>query len=176
MRQHDGWDRGPSMHGRASGRGRVYQAGRDMRLEGNHQHHHDYDLDPMGTAALFTGRGPGRVLLAIGWLVILFCFAGWASIVFGMATGSGPAPGAGFEGMLGKRLPSGVPVGIVYFLGCAAGGAVAMLGGGMAKAAARGRGVLAHLVVSVVVVAAGGVGVIGVLDGAPLSALLPHFG
>lgn len=153
----------------ATGHGRVNQAGRDQHIIENQ---HDYDYDESGINGLFQGRGPGRILILAGMVVAGFCFTGWASIVFGFARGAAPdGPGA----MLGKLLPSGIPVGIVYFLGFGAGGIMMKIGSSMTKAAAKGAGTLGHFVATVVIIALAAFACTAVLAGAPLEALMPRF-
>jgi hypothetical protein len=164
------------MRASAHGNARNYQAGRDQNFIGEHHHQYDVDvdvdLDPTGSKALFEGRGPGRILLVVGLVVALASFAGWMSIIFGASTESG-ADGA--QDFLGQQLPSGVRVGVAYFLGFGAGGVVSSIGAAMATAGARRGVTVGHWVVTVVLLSALVLGVLVVLGGAPLSALTPHF-
>jgi len=171
-------DDGPGARftGRASEHGRVYQSGRDMQIGDRYE----VDVDPTGP--LFTGRGPGRALMVVGLCVVVCGFAGWASIVFGAATSiTGSAGSVGsmssFEppNLLGPRLGSGMPLGIVYFLGFPFGGLLVVVGRSMAKAGARGGGLTGHLVTSVAVVAVGVLAVAYALGGSSPSALVPKF-
>jgi hypothetical protein len=130
---------------------------------------YELDIDPAGP--LFTGRGPGRVLMALGLCVIAFCFAGWMSIVFGGIT-HGPMPD-GEE--LGRPLGSGIPVGVVYFLGFLFGGLLSVIGRSMAKAAARRANPVGHLITTAVISGVGLIAVLYALGGSPPSALVPSF-
>ncbi|MEU5877845.1 hypothetical protein [Spirillospora sp. NPDC047279] len=149
----------------ARGRGRVYAAGRDMHVRQDVQQTNFFDSDVF--QALVSGKGPGRLLGVLGVLITCFFFAGWASLIM-THCGSGP------DAMLGRRLPSGVQVGVVYFLGFGAGGLIAYLGASMAKS--RGAGTIGHWVVVLAVIAVVFAGVDHVLGGAPLSTLYPDFG
>lgn len=161
------------MRGRASGRGRVYQAGGDQRFEGTHQHQHDHDYDDTGINGLFHGRGPGRLVIVAGMAIAGFGFVGWASIVFGFwQQGDTPRSAAS---MLGNVLPSGLPIGIVYFIGFGLGATLMKIGSAMAKAAARNGGYLGHLVVTVALLALVVVAAAMVLAGATWDAVAPDF-
>lgn len=161
------------MRGSARGHGRNYMAGGDMSFPGQHSHEHNYDLDVTGFGALFTGRGPGRILAVLGLAVAALCFAGWFSIILGGARGLDDSSSP--SDLLGTVLPSGVPVGAVYFLGFGLGGILFAVGTSMAKAGARGANLLGHLTVVLVIAAASVIGLIRVLDGAALAALKPSF-
>lgn len=160
-----------NMRGRASGRGRVYQAHGDQHFPGNHQHQHDYD--ETGINGLFHGRGPGRLVIVAGMAIAGFGFVGWASIVFGFWHRH-EAP-ADMGSMLGTVLPSGLPVGVVYFIGFGLGAVLMKVGSSMAKASARNGGYLGHLVVTVVLLALVGVAAAAVLSGATWDAVAPDF-
>jgi hypothetical protein len=162
-----------NMNGRASGHGRVYQAGGDQRFEGPHQHHHEYDYDQSGINVVFLGRGPGRLLVLIGMLIAGFNFTGWGSIIFGMWRNRQPSDDD-LSSILGQMLPSGLPVGVVYFFGFGVGIVIMKLGASMAKAASRGSGVAGHLVATILIVTFTALGTIAVLDGAPFHLLVPH--
>lgn len=163
------------MNGRASGHGRVYQSVGDQHFPGTHQHQHDYDYDETGINSLFQGQGPGRILILAGMVVAGFGFAGWASIVFGVfGSAHGPAPDVP-GAMLGQLLPSGIRIGIVYFLGFGAGIIMMKIGSSMAKAATKGAGTLGHFVATVVIIALVAFACAAVLAGAPLDALWPRF-
>jgi hypothetical protein len=166
------------MKGRASGYARLYQAGGDQHFPGTHQHQHDYDYDQTGINSLFQGRGPGRILILTGMVVAGFGFIGWASIVFGFfnfAPGRAPEGPDGPAAMLGRSLPSGIPVAAVYFLGFGAGVIMMKIGSSMAKAAANGAGTLGHFFATVVIIAVAAFALTVVLAGAPVDALMPHF-
>jgi hypothetical protein len=167
-----------NLRGSARGRARVYQAGGDMSFSGthHHQHQHDYDLDPTGMHALFLGKGPGRLLMVVGLLVAMTSFVGWVSIIF-RAAAAGVA-GFGFDGLgsfFGAILPSGVPVGLVYFIGFGVGVVLTAVGASMAKAGAKGANPARHLLVTVVIIALAAFGLVQVLAGAPITVLVPHF-
>jgi hypothetical protein len=165
--------RGNQMRANARGNAKVYQAGGDQHLHGQHHHQYDVEVSPdNGGRALFEGRGPGRLLLVVGLLVTVVSFAGWMSIVFHGP--SDPQAVQGFGDILGRRLPSGIRVGVVYFLGFGAGGLVASVGAAMARTGAR-RGVTAgQWIVTVILLGALVAGLLGVLGGASPSALLPN--
>ncbi|ANZ35489.1 hypothetical protein BBK82_04740 [Lentzea guizhouensis] len=158
------------MNGRASGRGRVYQAYGDQHFNGVHEHKHDHDDNDFN--GLFLGRGPGRLVIVVGMAVAAFGFVGWASIIFGSWHRKGPSDG---ESMLGDVLPSGLPIGVVYFIGFGLGAVLVQIGSSMAKAAARNGGFLGHLVVAVVLLAIVGVAAATVLAGAGWDAVAPDF-
>lgn len=160
---------GPDRHSQrmrasARGKGQVHQAGGDMSFPGTHHHQHDYDIDPTGIQALFLGKGPGRVLILFGLLVVMFGVAGGVSVVFGV--GNGMEPG---------NLPSGVSVAVVYILGTGVGSILMAIGASMAKAGARGANRIGHLAVTVLVIAGSLFGLDQVLAGAPVSTLTPSF-
>ncbi|GAA2877383.1 hypothetical protein Acy02nite_62540 [Actinoplanes cyaneus] len=129
----------------------------------------DVDLDPAGP--LFTGRGPGRVLMILGLCVVGFSFAGWMSIVFGAMSGGIKGP----PDMLGARLGSGIPVGAVYFLGVGFGSVLMIIGRSMAKAGAKGGSHAGHLVSTVIVTLIGVLGVGYALGGSSPAKLVPSF-
>jgi hypothetical protein len=166
--------RGNQMRANARGNASVYQAGGDQHLHGQHHHRYEVEVSPdNGSRALFEGRGPGRLLLVVGLLVTVVSFAGWMSIVFHGGS-SDPQAAQGFGDMLGRRLPSGIRVGVVYFLGFGAGGLVLAVGAAMARTGAR-KGVTAgHWIVTVILLGALVAGLFGVLGGASPSALLPN--
>lgn len=163
------------MFGRASGHGRVYQSGGDQHFSGTHNHQHDYD--ETGFSGLFNGRGPGRLVIVVGMAIAGFGFVGWASIVFGFWPRGDTQPDVGhdMQSMLGNVLPSGLPVGVVYFIGFGLGAVLMTIGSSMAKAAARNGGYLAHLVVTAVLLALVGVAAATVLAGATWDAVAPDF-
>ncbi|MFJ4849200.1 hypothetical protein [Streptomyces sp. NPDC088733] len=140
-----------------------------MSLSESHQHHHDYDQSPF--QAFFAGRGPGRILIVAGLALAMVAFTGWMAIVFQLGSGDVSGP----EDALGDRLPSGVPVGAVYFFGFGVGGILMAVGSSMAKAAAHRDSRVGHLVITIVISVATVLGLFLVLDGAPVSALTPRF-
>ncbi len=160
------------MRGTARGQGRVYQAAGDQKFYGTHHHQHEHPQDEGPFQAFFVGSGPGRVLIVLGVIVVLAGFTGWASIVFGFARDDVTSP----SDVLGAELPSGVPVGVVYFLGVGFGGILASIGSSMAKAAARHGSQKAHLALTLLLIIVSLGGLLLVLDGAPVSALTPRFG
>jgi hypothetical protein len=145
----------------------VYQARGDMSL------HYEYDDVRDFTKYIFSGKGPGRALAALGVAIGLVCAAGWMSIIFAVFNARGPNVQS--LNFFGDVLPSGIPVGIVYFLGVGAGGVIAKVGSSMAKSGAQGRNTLGHLVIAVAIVIATIMCLDKMLDGAPLSTLTPHF-
>jgi hypothetical protein len=164
--------------GRASGYARLYQAGGDQLFPGQHQHQHDHDYDQTGINSLFQGRGPGRILILTGMVVAGFGFIGWASMIFGFfnfAPGHAPEGADGPAAMLGRALPSGIPVAAVYFLGSGAGAIMMKIGSSMAKAAANGVGTLGHLFATVAIIAVAVFALTLILAGAPVEILMPHF-
>jgi hypothetical protein len=194
-------DRGNHLDARARGHARVYGAGQNMSIDrsrhsadsgyrfgtgnsfGPHnnfgrqhigeQHIGDrYEVDLNPVSALFTGRGPGRVLMVLGLCVSAFCFAGWMSIVFGGMSGDIDSP----RDALGTRLGSGIPVGAVYFFGFGFGGMLLGIGNSMAKAAVKGGSRTGHLIATVIVCAGGLLCVVYALGGSPPSTLLPFSG
>lgn len=114
-------------------------------------------------SALFHGRGPGRILILLGGALIAFGFVGWMMLLF---HGDDSRP------LFGSNLPSGLPLGAVYFGAMLAGAVTAGIGTTMANAATTGLN-FSHWIMSVLVVAAVGFATIRVLDGAPLSAINP---
>lgn len=165
-----------TMRGTAKGKGSLYQAARDMSWSSvhNHQHEHDNSGDPTKyiLTGIFFGKGPGRLLAVLGLAITIVAFTGCASILFNP---NGPETDVNSPTFFGGMLPSGIPLGIVYFLGVAAGTVVAMIGSSMARAGARGRNTLVHLLISIAIIAASFIGLGKVLAGAPLSTLTPHF-
>jgi hypothetical protein len=192
--------RGNQFHAKARGHAQVYGSGGDMSIDrsrhttnsgyqfgtgnsfGSHnnfgrqhigQQHigdrYEVDLDP--ARALFTGRGPGRVLMAAGLCVAGFCFAGWMSIVFGGMSGGIGGP----QDLLGARLGSGIPVGVVYFLGFGYSGVLMTIGHSMAKTAGDGGSRKGHLITTLAVSAAGLLAVVYALGGTSPAALVPSF-
>jgi len=137
-----------------------------------HEHDDSGDVTKYIVSGIFSGRGPGRLLAALGLAITIVAFAGCASILF---SANAPDTDVNSPTFLGGPLPSGIPLGIVYFLGGGAGTVVAMIGSSMARAGARGGNTLVHLVIVIAIVAAGVVGLDKVLAGAPLSTLTPHF-
>ncbi|MFF3249426.1 hypothetical protein ACFYWP_00055 [Actinacidiphila glaucinigra] len=164
-------DEARRMQASARDQARIYQAGRDMSLSESHhhQHHHDYDQSPF--QAFFAGRGPGRILIVVGLALAMVAFTGWMAIVFQLGSGDVSGP----EDALGDRLPSGIPVGAVYFIGFGVGGTLMAIGSSMAKAAVRRNSRVTHVVITMVVSVATVLGLSLVLDGAPISALMPRF-
>jgi hypothetical protein len=150
-------------------RGDNYVAGRDNNVT----KHTNYDLDDSGLGAMFQGRGPGRIVIALGLALVVFGFVGWASIIFG-GWSSSQMPDD-FSAVLGQVLPSGLPVGIVYFLSLGLGGVVSKLGSSMAKAATQGASTFGHLLAAIVIIGLALFAMSAMLGGAPLSALTPHF-
>jgi hypothetical protein len=115
------------------------------------------------------------VLVVFGLLVVMVAFAGWASIVFGTAKYDTNVKAGNFGAMLGERLPSGIPIGVVYFLGFGVGGLLLSIGSSMAKAGARGANLFGHLIVTIGIIAVAIFVLFRVLGGAPLSTLTPSF-
>jgi hypothetical protein len=159
-----------------------------VNIAGRDQHVGDrYELGLNPASAFFTGRGPGRLLMVIGLCVIVFGFAGWASIVFsgfgrlesfsGVSGFGGPGRLPEPSAMLGSRLGSGIPVGIVYFLGFGFGGVLLAIGQSMAKAGGTRQGsLIGHYLATGVVVGAALFALVSALGGSPVSSLVPHFG
>lgn len=108
--------------------GEIIQAGRDLRYDVDYNTRLELD-DPMDE--LFKGRGFGRFLMAIGLLIALAGFAGWAYLIL-----------SGFTEPNGNEIPDffgaelfGVPAAMVAFGSFALGGIIATIGKGMSKAA-----------------------------------------
>ncbi|GAA4603435.1 hypothetical protein BJY16_004614 [Actinoplanes octamycinicus] len=155
------------MRASSRGHGRTYMAGGDISFSGTHHHRHEHHRDEGPFQAFFVGAGPGRILIAAGMLIAAAGFTGWASIIFGERSGSS---------FLGATLPSGVPVGVVYFLGFGLGGVLVAVGSSMAKAALHGGSRIAHYVITAVLLGGSAGGLNLALAGAPLSTLTPSFG
>lgn len=161
------------MRGRSYGNSRFYQVAGDQHLSGTHRHQHDYELDDAGISGLFHGRGPGRLVILAGMAIAGFGFVGWASIVFGFWHQQEPPQD--MTSMLGAVLPSGLPVGIAYFLGFGLGAVLMKIGSSMAKAARRGSGFFGHLVAAVLLLGLTGVAVVAMVGGASWDLLAPDF-
>ena len=120
--------------------GDIHQAGRDVNVHARHEHRYGPD-DPIDE--LFQGRGPGRLLMAVGLVVALCGFAGWMYLILSAATSvgdGGPSSGGGpFETEW-----LGLPAGMVAFGAFALGGVIAGIGGSMSKAARARERELRH--------------------------------
>lgn len=104
--------------------GTINQAGRDVSYQSWHEHRHE-EPDPM--QELFVGRGPGRMLMAVGLVVVVVAFVAWIYLIF--SSGTDPDAPNMFE-----RELAGLPVALVAFGAFALGGLIAALGGAMSKA------------------------------------------
>lgn len=93
-------------------------------------HRYSNDYDPGDE--LVIGRGPGRVLAALGLLVALAGFAGWMFIIF-------TAFGGEMDGPLHMELVPGVPLAPVAFGAFLVGGLIYGLGTTMSKAARKAQ-------------------------------------
>jgi hypothetical protein len=120
--------------------GDIHQAGRDVNVHTQHEHHHGPE-DPM--VELFQGRGAGRLLMAVGLVVALAGFAGWMYLILSagssVAEGDPTAGGGPFETEW-----LGLPAGIVSFAAFALGGVIAAVGHAMSKAARTRERELRH--------------------------------
>jgi hypothetical protein len=114
-------------------------AGRDYHDRRAYVRHGDqYDIqagpsDPFD--AMASGRGVGRALAAIGMLIALAGFAGWAWIILSAMTSFGPDTVD--QNPFAKTVGPGVPLAPVSFALAAVGGVLAAIGAAMAKAARR---------------------------------------
>jgi hypothetical protein len=155
------------VHGTVRNGGQVVQAGGNISWTNEL-------ADPTDFARyIFSGKGSGRVLAAFGLAIAFIAVAGWVSIIFADMNARGPNVQS--LSFFGDVLPSGIPVGIVYFLGIGAGGVTARIGSSMARAGAQGNNTLGHLVVTMAIIIASIICLDKVLAGAPLSTLAPHF-
>jgi hypothetical protein len=119
----------------------VNHSGNQVVGEGSIYHgeyvHHgdrfDVDTDPSGVQELFSGRGPGRLLMAVGLVVAIAGFAIWMSVIF---SGFTYEPGSGGPSPFEKQV-LGFNAPVVGFAMFAGGGLLAQLGAGMSKAARR---------------------------------------
>nr|WP_062332088.1 FHA domain-containing protein [Herbidospora sakaeratensis] len=120
-----------------AGRGTQYVgghhqiAGRDIYGD-DYAIHVDGESDPMDE--VFGGRGFGRVLAALGWIVALTGFGIWMALILGTMTGvfpSGPRENPFAREVLG------IPMPIAGFGLAAAGGILAGIGSSMSKAARK---------------------------------------
>jgi hypothetical protein len=155
------------VHGVVRDGGQVVQAGGNISWTNEL-------ADPTDlTKYIFSGKGPGRALAAFGAAFAFIGAAGWASIIFADMNARGPNVQS--LSMFGDALPSGIPVGIVYFLGAGAGGIIAKIGASMARAGTQGKNTLSHLVITVTIIVFSIACLNNILAGAPLSTLTPHF-
>lgn len=100
---------------------------------GNVHHGDRYDVEAgldNGFQELFSGRGPGRVLMAIGLIVAIAGFGIWMSIIFSGMTSGGPTAPSPFE----KDI-LGLNAAVTGFAMFGAGGLLMAVGAGMSKAA-----------------------------------------
>ena len=111
--------------------GTINQAGRDVHAPSWHEHRYDQD-EPIDE--LFHGRGPGRVMLALGLVIAFAGFGLWAYLIlsFGTSFTESSEPLSPFE-----REVLGLPAGIVGFGAFLGGGIIAGMGASMSKAARR---------------------------------------
>ncbi len=108
------------------GQGSIYHG------EVHHGDRIDVDLDPDGFQELFAGRGPGRLLMAVGLVVAFVGFGLWMSVIFsGFGDLDPTGPGPFDTTVFGLNRPV---VGFAMFGG---GAVLAQLGSGMSKAARR---------------------------------------
>lgn len=119
-----------------TGDGQQYVAGRDQYVAGRDQYHDnsvrlDADYDPWDE--LFSGKGIGRVLMAIGGCVALAGFATWMYCLFSVV---GADPGD-FATPFDRELIPGVPLAVAGFAAFGGGGVLAAVGAGLSKAARK---------------------------------------
>ncbi|WP_370962925.1 FHA domain-containing protein [Amycolatopsis sp. cg9] len=126
--------------------GTINNAGRDIHHSYDHRQHHNYAFTtPEGEAItlLATGKGPGRVIMVLGFLMILTGFGIWASVIFRfIKAGSDSVSAGSFDApppLLGPEVFDGVPLGAVGFALFGLGGVVVLIGMVMAKAARERR-------------------------------------
>lgn len=128
-----------------TGDGTQYAAGRDQYVAEGDQyvagrdiHAPDYNIqitdgyDPADE--IFQGRGFGRVLAVIGYIVALVGFALWGYLLFSFIVADDIAPG---ENPFTREIVEGVPWAPAAFGIFALGGVLAAIGTGMSKAARR---------------------------------------
>jgi len=137
-----------SRHHHVDNRGGHYVGGNhhdyrafDQRAYDQRAYYQDenYHIDvgpPDPFDSMFSGRGVGRLLCALGLIIAFAGFGGWMWLIFSpmMAdTGPGQIPDNPFS----IELMPGVPMGPVAFGAAAFGGILAAIGASMAKAARR---------------------------------------
>jgi hypothetical protein len=105
--------------------GPVNQAAHDINFQSWNEFR--YEQDDLGTE-LFQGRGPGRLIAAIGLVVALSGFAVWTYLI--LSAPNDPNAPSPFE-----RHFLGLPIALVAFGAFGLGGLIAALGGAMSKAA-----------------------------------------
>lgn len=113
--------------------GQIYNVGGDV-----HQSTHLVEEDPWDE--LFSGAGPGRLLMVIGLVALVTGFGLWIAFIF-----SGFSPPAGtdpfsFDPFADARRILGVPQPVLGFILFAGGGLLAGIGSGLSRAARRRRG------------------------------------
>ncbi len=119
-----------------TGSGTQNVAGRDQSIyHGPVYDDHSYNVqnDYDAWDEVFSGKGPGRVVMAIGGIVALFGFALWAYFI--MSSGSDVGSGDPFDSSSGSDFLT--PLAIVGFCCFLGGGIVAGIGGSMSKAARK---------------------------------------
>ena len=121
---------GPVNTGRAVNHAGNQIVGSGSIYHGPVQHGDRFDVDATDNAfqELFSGRGPGRVIMAIGLIVAIIGFGIWMSVIFaGFNGGSGADP---FQmKIMGLSAP------ITGFAMFGIGGLLLAIGSGMSKAA-----------------------------------------
>ena len=102
--------------------------------QGNVHHGDKYELDfDNGFQELFSGRGPGRVIMGLGLIVAIVGFGIWVSVIFsGMTSEAGTMPPNPFE-----KEVLGFNAAVLGFAMFGVGGLLLALGGSMSKAARR---------------------------------------
>lgn len=104
---------------------------------GNVHHGDQVDVEAdlgQGLEELFSGRGPGRVLMALGLVLVVVGFGIWMSVIFSGITGSGDP----FDGSTPfDRTIFGLNAAVTGFASFATGGLLFALGDGMSKAARK---------------------------------------
>ena len=110
-----------------SGSGQQYVAGGDL-------HHGDWYDIAVGSEeydGIFEGRGPGRAIAVIGFIIVVAGFAVWMGTLFSgpMDDPTGPTP---FD-----RTFAGIPTLAIGFVLFGGGGIIAAVGAGMSRAALR---------------------------------------
>ena len=117
------------------GSGTIHQGDVNHGSVHHNVHHGDYfdidaDLDPNGLQELFSGTGPGRLLMAVGLVTAVVGFGIWMWVIFSGMSGGPEAPSP-FELKILGTLSAPV-TGFAMF---ASGGLLTSMGAAMSKAA-----------------------------------------
>jgi len=118
-----------------TGQGTQYNADRDQYVAGGNLIHDESvrvsgDYDP--SDELFQGKGVGRVLMALGFLIALAGFSMWVYVIF-----SGASSGSAFNDPFARKLLPGVSMAVAGFAAFLGGGVLAGIGGGLSRAARK---------------------------------------